>query len=37
MVLVMARREAGPHVRQPKILKWELENNSRKLREQKEA
>jgi hypothetical protein len=32
MVLVMARRETGPCERQPKTLKGELENNSRKLR-----
>jgi hypothetical protein len=30
MVLVMARQEAGPHERWPKMLKGELENNSRK-------
>jgi hypothetical protein len=30
MVLVMARQEAVPHERWPKILKGELENNSRK-------
>ncbi len=30
MVLVMARREAGPCQRQPKALKGELGNNSRK-------
>ncbi len=29
MVLVMARREAGPLHRRPKMLKRELENNSR--------
>jgi hypothetical protein len=33
MVLLMARREAEPHQRQPKILKVEFENNSRKLRD----
>jgi flagellar biosynthesis chaperone FliJ len=33
MVLVMARREAEPHQRQPKMLKRELENISRKLRD----
>jgi hypothetical protein len=27
----MARQEAGPHERWPKMLKGELENNSRKL------
>jgi hypothetical protein len=32
MVLVMARWEARPLERQPKILKRELENNSRKPR-----
>jgi hypothetical protein len=30
MVLVMARQEAGHQERQPKTLKGELENNSRK-------
>jgi hypothetical protein len=30
MILVMARQEAVPHERWPKILKGELENNSRK-------
>jgi hypothetical protein len=30
MVLVMAKQEAGPRERQPKTLKGELENNSRK-------
>jgi hypothetical protein len=29
MVLVMARREAGPHERLPKTFKGELENNRR--------
>jgi hypothetical protein len=29
---VMARQEAGPHERWPKMLKAELENNSRKHR-----
>jgi hypothetical protein len=33
MVLLMARREAGPHERWPKALKGELENNSRKPRD----
>jgi hypothetical protein len=33
MVLVMARREAGPRERWPKMLKGELENNSRKPRD----
>jgi hypothetical protein len=33
MVLVMARREAGPYERQPKMLKGESENKSRKPRE----
>jgi hypothetical protein len=33
MVLMMARREAGPHERQPKMLKGKLENNSRKPRD----
>jgi hypothetical protein len=31
MVLLMARQEAGPRMRWLKILKGELENNSRKL------
>jgi hypothetical protein len=30
VVLVMARREAGPHQRWPKVLKGEMENNSGK-------
>jgi hypothetical protein len=30
MVLLMARQEAGPRERRPKVLKGELENNSRK-------
>jgi hypothetical protein len=29
----MARQEAGPHERQPKMLKRELENNSRNARD----
>jgi hypothetical protein len=29
---MMARREAGPHERWPKMLKGELENNSRKAK-----
>jgi hypothetical protein len=33
MVLVMVRQEAGPRERQPKTLKGELENNSRKPRD----
>ncbi len=33
MVLVMARWDAGPHERQPKAIKGELENNSRKPRD----
>jgi hypothetical protein len=33
MVLVMARRKAGPHERWPKMLKGELENNSRNPKE----
>jgi hypothetical protein len=33
MVLVKARREAGPRERQLKVLKGELENNSRKPRD----
>jgi hypothetical protein len=33
MVLVMAMREAGPHEKRPKMLKGDLENNSRKPRE----
>jgi hypothetical protein len=33
MVLGMARREAGPHVRWPKKLKGELKNISRKARD----
>ncbi len=33
MVLVMARREAGPCEKQPKTLNEELENNSRKPRD----
>jgi hypothetical protein len=33
MVLLMARREAGPLWRQPKVLKGELDNNSRKRRD----
>jgi hypothetical protein len=33
MVLVMARWEAGPHERWLKMLKGELENNSRKPRD----
>ncbi len=33
MVLMMARREAGPRDRPPKALKGELENNSRNLRD----
>jgi hypothetical protein len=33
MVLMMARWEAGPHERQPKALKGELKNSSRKLRD----
>jgi hypothetical protein len=33
IVLVMVRQEAGPHEKQPKTLKRELENNSRKLRD----
>jgi hypothetical protein len=36
MVLVMARREAGPHDGWPKALKGELEANSRKPRDQTE-
>jgi hypothetical protein len=32
MVLVMVMREAGPHKRQPTMLKGELENNFRKPR-----
>jgi hypothetical protein len=31
--LMMARQEAVPHKRQPKALKGELENNSRKPRD----
>jgi hypothetical protein len=33
MVLLMARWEAGPCERQPKKLKGDLENNSRKPRD----
>jgi hypothetical protein len=33
MVLVMARREARPHERQPKTFKRELQNKSRKPRD----
>jgi hypothetical protein len=33
MVLMIARREAGPCERWPKMLKRELENNSRKPRD----
>jgi hypothetical protein len=33
MVLVMARREAGPHEGWPKALKGESENSSRKQRD----
>jgi hypothetical protein len=33
MVLMMAKREAGPHERHPKMLKGELENNSGKPRD----
>jgi hypothetical protein len=33
MVLMMARQEAGPCDRSPKVLKGELENNSRNLRD----
>ncbi len=33
MVLVMIRWEAGPHERWSKMLKGELENNSRKPRD----
>jgi hypothetical protein len=33
MVLVMARLEAGPHERWPRVLKRELENNSRDPRD----
>jgi hypothetical protein len=32
-VLVMARQEAGPYETLPKMLKGELENNSRKPRD----
>jgi hypothetical protein len=34
MVLMMAMQEAGPLERWPKTLKRELENNSRKPRDQ---
>jgi hypothetical protein len=34
MVLVQVRREAGPHDRQPEMLKKELKNKSRKPRNQ---
>jgi hypothetical protein len=33
MVLVMVRGEAGPHERQLKALKGELEHNSRKTKD----
>jgi hypothetical protein len=33
MVLVMVRKEPRPHERQPKTLRGELENNSRKPRD----
>jgi hypothetical protein len=33
MVLVMVRQEGGPHERQPKMFKVELENNSRNPRD----
>jgi hypothetical protein len=33
MVLIIARQEAGPCEKWPKMLKGELENNSRKPRD----
>jgi hypothetical protein len=33
MVIVMTRREAGPHQRWPNTLRGEMENNSRKPRD----
>jgi hypothetical protein len=33
MALMMVRREAGPYESQPKMLKGELENNPRILRD----